>query len=226
MHPDINAQIVQARKDRIARLQSQSHLPRVLNAMQVLESVRADNSELQSLVETLPTDLRDDDLERQVQIAMACFAAGVSISASLSIGGFDTHNDHDNSHIPRLQLITQAISFAKEEAERLGIADRLNIIVGSDFARTPYFNDGNGKDHWSISSMMMLGSDINGGRVIGGTDTDQLPLAVNPDTLELDPDGIVLTPGHIHAALRDLAGFDSHPFTSGFEVGDWIPLFT
>ena len=68
---------------------------------------------------------------------------------------------------------------ARQEAERLGIADRFNIIVGSDFARTPWYNDGNGKDHWSIGSMMFMGSDIQGGRVIGGTDNGQLPLAVN-----------------------------------------------
>ena len=90
---------------------------------------------------------------------MSCFAAGVSVCANLSIGGFDTHGNHDTSHIPRLQQIIQAVTFAREEAERIGIADT-NIVVGSDFARTPYYNDGNGKDHWSISSMMMMGSDI------------------------------------------------------------------
>ena len=225
LHPEINDRIAQARNARISRLQNSARLPRELNAMQVLESVRSDDSELQSLVDVLPTELRDDDLDRQVQIAMSCFAAGVSVCANLSIGGFDTHGNHDTSHIPRLQQIVQAVTFAREEAERIGIADRLNIIVASDFARTPYYNDGNGKDHWSISSMMMMGSDIPGGRVIGGTDSDQLPLSVNPETLAIDPNGVVITPGNIHAALRRLTGLEEHPFTIDADVGEWLPFF-
>lgn len=214
-----------ARKSRMERLQGSQHLPKVLDSMQVLDLVRSDNSELRSLVDILPTELSDSDLEKQIQVALSCFAAGVSISANVSIGGFDTHNNHDNTHIPQLQEIIQAMAFARQEAERLGIADRFNIVVGSDFARTPYYNDGNGKDHWSIGSMMFMGSDIQGGRVIGGTDGNQLPLAVNPDTLEIDGSGIILSPGHIHAALRKTAGIQDHPVVTGVEVDEWLNLF-
>ena len=223
--PSIMEKVNSARKSRMERLQSQVHLPRTLNSMQVLELVQSDNSELKSLVEVLPTELRENDLERQIQVALACFAAGVSVSANVSIGGFDTHNNHDNNHIPQLQQIVQAMAFARQEAERLGIADRFNVIVGSDFARTPYYNDGNGKDHWSIGSMMFMGADIAGGRVIGATDGNQLPLAINPTSFELDGDGIVLTPGHIHAALRRIANIEEHPIVTGFEVDEWLPIF-
>ena len=226
LHPSINERIQAARANRIARIQDGGHLPRVLNAMQVLENARSDDSELQSLVSLLPSEMRTNNLEQQVQVAMSCFAAGVSVCANLSIGGFDTHGNHDATHIPRLQNILDAVTFAREEAERLGIADRVNIIVGSDFARTPYYNDGNGKDHWSITSMMMMGPDIEGGRVIGGTDSDQLPLSIHPETLEIDPSGIVLTPAHIHASLRELAGCSDHPFTTGNDVGERLPLFS
>ena len=224
-NPVMFEKITEARKARIARVQETAHLPRTLNAMQVLEAVRADDSELKSLVEVLPTEMRDTDLERQIQVAMACFTAGVSVAANVSIGGFDTHGNHDSSHIPRMQQIIQAVAYAREEAERLGISDRLNILVGSDFGRTPYYNDGNGKDHWSISSMMMMGPDIPGGRVIGGTDADQLPLAVDPDTLQPDGDGVIITPGNIHAALRRLAGIEDHPYTMGASVDEWLPFF-
>ena len=218
-------QVTSARQLRIERLESQAHLPRTLDSIQILELVQSDNSELKSLVEVLPTELRDNDLERQIQVALACFAAGVSISANVTIGGFDTHNNHDASHIPQLQQIVQAMAFARQEAERLGIADQFNIVVGSDFARTPYYNDGNGKDHWSIGSMMFMGSDISGGRVIGATDSNQLPLAINSSTLELDADGVFLTPGHIHAALRKVANIENHPIVTGYEVEEWLPLF-
>ena len=223
--PSVQDKVHAARQARLERIHSVSHLPRTLDSMQVLELVQSDNSELQSLVAAMPTELRDDDLERQIQIAMACFSAGVSVSANVSIGGFDTHNNHDATQTPPLLRVVQAMAFAKQEAERLGISDRFNVIVGSDFARTPYYNDGNGKDHWSIGSMMFMGSDIQGGRVIGGTDTDQLPFAVNPDTLEIDASGLILTPGHVHAALREVAGLNTHPIVTGFEVDQWLPLF-
>ena len=225
LHPNINQKIIEARTARVSRIQENAHLPRTLNAMQVLESVRADDSELQSLVDVLPTEAREDDLQSQIQVALSCFSAGVSVAANVSLGGFDTHGNHDASHTPRLQQIVAAVAYAREEAERLGISERLNIIIGSDFARTPYYNDGNGKDHWSISSMMMIGADIPGGRVIGGTDSDQLPLAVDPETLELDADGVVITPTNIHAALRRLAGIEDHPYALASSVGDWLPIF-
>ncbi len=214
-----------ARQARMERIQGNTHLPRTLNSIQVLEMIQSDNSELQSLVTAMPTELSDNDLERQIQVAMACFSAGVSVSANVSIGGFDTHNNHDVSHTPQLLQVIQAMAFARHEAERLGIADRFNIIVGSDFARTPWYNDGNGKDHWSIGSMMFMGSDIQGGRVVGGTDHYQLPLAVNPTTLELDASGVILSPGNIHAALRELAGIETNPIITGFEVDEWLPIF-
>jgi len=214
-----------ARQARLERIQGDAHLPRTLNSMQILEMVQSDNSELKSLVAAMPTELSESELERQIQVALACFSAGVSISANVSIGGFDTHNNHDNNHTPRILQVAQAMAFARQEAERLGIADRFNIIVGSDFARTPWYNDGNGKDHWSIGSMMFMGSDIQGGRVIGGTDNGQLPLAVNPTTLELDANGVFLTAGHIHAGLRQIAGLESNPIVTGFEVDEWLPIF-
>ena len=224
LHSDINAMLEQARSERLDRLQSQVVLPRTLNAMQVLQAARADDSELSSLIDVLPEEISSDSMEQQIQVALSCFSAGVTISSSLSIGGFDTHGNHDNTHIPRIQQVLSAVTFARQEAERLGIADRLFIIVGSDFARTPYYNDGNGKDHWSITSMMMMGPGIQGGRVVGATDEDQLPCYVDPNTLELDDNGVSIKPGNIHAALRRLAGIEEHPIVTGVDVDAWMPI--
>ena len=224
LHSDINSMIQKARLERLDRIQSQVHLPRTVNAMQVLQAARADDSELSSLIEVLPEEISSDSMEQQIQVALSCFSAGVSITSSLSIGGFDTHGNHDATHTPRLQQVLSAITFARQEAERLGITDRLYILVGSDFARTPHYNDGNGKDHWSITSMMMMGPDIQGGRVIGATDEDQLPRYVNPETLELDDNGVAIKPGNIHAALRRLAGIEENPIVTGVEVDSWMPI--
>ena len=112
-----------------------------------------------------------------------------------------------------------------DEAESMGIADQLYIMVGSDLSRTPYYNENNGKDHWSIGSVMLMGPGIPGGKVIGATDHTQNPLTVDPTTLELNPDGIRINPGHIHAALREVAGITDHANSAQFKVSELLPLF-
>ena len=106
-----------------------------------------------------------------------------------------------------------------DEAERQGIADKVIVVVGSDFARTPYYNDGNGKDHWSIGSIMFLGPGITGNRVIGATDEKQFLVPVNPKTLELDKEnGVRVRPETIHTSLRQLAKIDQHAFAERFPL--------
>jgi uncharacterized protein (DUF1501 family) len=97
------------------------------------------------------------------------------------------------------------------------------LVVQSEMGRTPNYNNGNGKDHWSIGSIMFLGPGIRGDRVIGGTDEGQFAVRVNPQTLELQPDGgLLLRPEHLHDALRRYAGIDGHPASQQFPLG--IPV--
>jgi uncharacterized protein (DUF1501 family) len=215
-----------ARTSRLQRQLDAATLPREKAAMSMLMEARSGDGELTRLAEVLPSSLDNSNngLIRQAQVSLACFKAGVSVTASLSSGGFDTHGDHDRSHTPSMQRIVEAVSFIYDEAERQDIADQLIVVVGSDFGRTPWYNATNGKDHWSITSMMMMGPGIQGGRVIGATDPRQVPLPVNPNTLALDEGGIRITPGHIHAALRELAGIDGWEPAARFDVGDSLPL--
>ena len=90
-------------------------------------------------------------LRRQAQIAMLAFKAGVSVSADLYLGGFDTHQNHDRDHEPLLANLTSGIDYLWDYAELQGMADRL-VAVASDFGRTPHYNVDDGKDHWPIGS--------------------------------------------------------------------------
>ena len=76
--------------------------------------------------------------------------------------------------------LLHAADFIMEEATRAGIRDRVGLVIGSDFGRTPKYNAGNGKDHWPITSMMMMGAGIRGNRVIGATDEERRPVTVDP----------------------------------------------
>ena len=85
--------------------------------------------------------------------------------------------------------------------------------------RTPTYNKGNGKDHWSIGSIMFMGPGIKGNRVIGATDEKQFLVPMNPKSLSSDAkNGIRVRPEHIHTSLRQFAGIDKHAFTKQFPL--------
>ena len=127
----------------------------------------------------------------------------------MHMGGFDTHGNHDQNHIRRLTELLEGIDHLWQQIESHSLQDRVTVLVGSDFGRTPFYNDNRGKDHWNVTSMMAMGAGIRGNRVVGATDDHVEALRINPQTLGLDPDGIILTPKHIHLALRQLAGIGS-----------------
>jgi len=125
-----------------------------------------------------------------------------------------------------MRNIVAGLTAIMDEAERQGIADRVILVVGSDFARTPWYNETNGKDHWSITSMMFLGAGIRGGRVIGATDPRQSALSVDPASLAVSESGVRITPGSIHQSLRLLLNLENNPIVDPFRVeGDAMPLF-
>jgi hypothetical protein len=91
--------------------------------------------------------------------------------------------------------------------------------------RTPWYNETGGKDHWSVTSMMALGSGIQGDRVIGGTSVDpisgfdQTPLKIEPVGLTPSEEGLRIRPQHIHQSLRTHLGIADHPHTQRFDLG-------
>jgi len=100
--------------------------------------------------------------------------------------------------------------FLKQEAVTQGIENDVVFVIGSEFGRTPGYNGGNGKDHWSVSSMMFMGKGIEGGRVIGSSTHRHSAEKVNATTLVKDENGIEITYAHVNKALRKLAGIENN----------------
>jgi hypothetical protein len=203
-------------------------LPKIRASASTLFESRSGSNELQKLAQYLPDDL-PGGLEGQILVAMAAYRAGISIAANLSLGGYDTHGDHDVSQIPRLEQLVNGVDYAMTEAERVGIADRTVIIVGSDFGRTPGYNDGNGKDHWQFTSMLFMGAGIKGNTVIGETNENHEAYGINADlSIDSSPEpAMKITPGHIHAAVRDKYALgDENPLAqlSPLDIDTKLPL--
>ncbi|MDF1880403.1 DUF1501 domain-containing protein [Sulfurimonas sp. MAG313] len=227
------ARILAAREERYQDMYNKQSLRSIKDMMQKFKQAHSGSNELKKLIEYLPDDLnthpnRNNRVFAQGRFAMAGYKAGLTVSVNISSGGFDTHGNHDNNHIPRLADVFQGLDLLREDAQKQGIADKVIFVVGSEFGRTPGYNGGNGKDHWAVTSMMMMGPGIVGNRVIGGSTQGHKALKVNPTTLNLDENGIRITPAHIHKALRKLANIDTKPLITQYYpisgVED-IPLF-
>lgn len=155
---------------------------------------------------------------RQAQLALLAMSAGVTASADLIHWGFDTHQNHDADHTWLLGELTGGLDYLWTYAEELGLADRLVVIVASDFSRTPHYNDDNGKDHWPIGSMVVMERGVNwGNRMVGVTDEGHNAIPLNPSTLAEDSsNGTIIYPKHVMQSLREYLGISDHVNASGF----------
>jgi hypothetical protein len=197
-----------------------TRLPRQRHASDALYLARLGTAELDVLGELLAAEtLRPDPLQRQAQIALLSYRAGLTVSADLQLGGFDTHDDHDARHKPLLERLLAGVLFLFQRAGELGVSDRLVVVLGSDFSRTPRYNDVQGKDHHPIGSAIVLKENAPwGNQVFGETDGGHLPLAVDPTTGQASPSGVRIAPAHLHDLLRRLAGVESDPLCARFPL--------
>jgi uncharacterized protein (DUF1501 family) len=157
-------------------------------------------------------------IHQQVHIALLAFKSGLSVAADLKEDGFDTHFDHDSDHEALLANVMDAVDLLWDGAELLGLANRLVVIIGSDFSRTPYYNSGNGKDHWPIGSYVIMEKNAKyTNRMFGETDGGHNALKINPQTLARDDNkGVQLYTKHVHKALRKYLGLENLPLATMF----------
>jgi uncharacterized protein (DUF1501 family) len=238
------ARIQAAHAGRLQSLAPKQSLPTVGNAMNQLFLAAQSNDGLAALgqelmgVQLVTTDSFPDlkgvgglndltNLLQQVQLALLCFKAGVAVSANLNYGGFDTHSDNDNKQTRQLMILLRGLDYLYSQIDAMGLTSQVYVVVGSDFSRTPYYNAGNGKDHWNITSMLFSGPNIPGDKVLGGTDGTFTSIPVDPMSLKQAPmSGERITTTHVHHALRTLAGLTGGELDTQFPlVGDTMPLF-
>jgi hypothetical protein len=218
--PFVLDRIERALKEQAEGRAAEDRLPRVERAENMLYAAQLNSKALQRVTPYVPKSPPKERLSQQVDIALAAFRAGVGVSANLTIGQFDSHNNNDQDQMKLIPEFLAGIDYLFRRAEELKIREQLVVVVESEMGRTPTYNKGNGKDHWSIGSAMFLGRGIRGNRVIGATDEKQFQIPIDPKSLAADPDkGIRMRPEHLHQALRELAGIESHAFCTQFPLG-------
>ena len=157
-------------------------------------------------------------LRRQAQLSVLAFKTGVAVSADLFLSGFDTHQSNDAKQAWLLGALTGSVDYLWEYAELHGIADRLVVVIGSDFGRTNHYNAEDGKDHWPIGSFVIMEKNQPWtGRTVGETDELHFAQKINPATLERDDtQGTIIYPKHVHEALRRHLGLADSPLATAF----------
>ena len=225
------AVVVQRRAERMARLASAPRLlPRAVRNRRYYQSSLAPAAAegLKRFANALPpedefqqpeeytsrvTGTYSNELRRQAQLAVLAFKTGAGVAADLWLGGFDTHRAHDADHEWLLGALTDSVDFLWDYAEQHGVADRLVVVIGSDFGRTNYYNAEGGKDHWPIGSYVVMEKNQPWtNRVVGETDGLHFAQKINPRTLRRDDaNGTIIYPKHFHKALRRYLGIEDSP---------------
>lgn len=197
-----------ARAERMKALQARSDtLPRMRTVSQEFAASSDSRALMQRVAQFLPTTL---DAFPAAHVGLVAAQAGITSTIQLSSGGFDTHIDHDNRMATALPRLTDLVDYIWQKSAALGISNRILVRIYSEFGRTP-LNSGNGKDHWSVGSQVIMeAAPAWGNRVFGASGPRHQALRINTATGAVDPtNGVLIRPRHIHAALRSYLGINT-----------------
>ncbi len=175
-----------------------------------LDAVSALNSKLKGYT---PTGAYGDDAFGRgfKQITQLVSVSPQTRVIYFSVGGFDTHARQSDSHKNLMTGFSNGIKAFMDEMAAIGKADKVVVLVFSEFGRRTYENGSAGTDHGSAAPMFLVGSRVKGG--VYGPNPDLLDLQDGDIRHKIDFRQVYAT------ALDDWMGSDSKMVLgSGFET--------
>ncbi len=150
--------------------------------------------------------------------AVDLISSGLSHSILLEGGsGWDTHDDNSDQHA-QYESLFSGLDALMDALTTAGLLDSTVVVVMSEMTRTPKRNSDGGKDHWPVTSAMVLGGGVTGGRVLGGTSDTLDSLPVDLATGELDDAGRTIGYDHFAAGVLEFVGVDPTEWLPDAEV--------
>lgn len=128
--------------------------------------------------EALPTDPSFGGAPKdpqQLLLARRLVEAGVRC-VTVAFGAWDWHANREGT-IAKLSkkylpVFDHAMSVFLEDLDQRGLLETTTVVVWGEFGRTPRINAKGGRDHWpNTQSILIAGGGVQGGRVIGETDS-------------------------------------------------------
>ena len=163
------------------------------------------------------------------QLALATDAIARDISHAVMVDTrlpWDTHANNVRQGMLHDQLFAGLDVLVGDLATRPGrsagkaMLDETVVVVMSEMSRTPRINAGDGKDHWPVTSALVIGAGVAGGRTYGGTDDSQVAVAVDFASGSPAAGGQQLMNDHIAAGVLALLGIDSSKYLPATEAFD------
>jgi hypothetical protein len=158
------------------------------------------------------------NLAEDAKTALTCFELGLSRCAMVQDlgwcgGGWDNHANlmhQDWSFDELFGYLSEIMSDLEGRTSLSGapLKDEVTIVVLSEMGRHPQINSAGGRDHWTYTSAMLLGSGIVGGQAVGELDADFIGRKIDLLSGETTDSGTGLLPSHLGGTLLALAGQD------------------
>jgi uncharacterized protein (DUF1501 family) len=140
--------------------------------------------------------------------------------------GWDTHDtntDQAGFHETTFAGLTQLLDGMTARPGRTPgskMIDDTLVVCFSEFSRTPKLNSQAGKDHWPVTSAVVMGAGIQGGRAFGATTAAVEATAVDFHTGAASPSGQTLMSHNFVAGVLTAAGVDTTTHLGSTEVFD------
>ena len=176
--------------------------------------------------DNLELAVEDAGCERNIAndcaLAFDLFSRGLSRCAMLSYKGWceegwDTHQGLQLQHKNFDSLfgyLNEAMVDLQTRTSNTGnpLAEEVTIVVFSEMGREPRLNAWEGRDHWTFTSAMLIGSGIRGGQVLGGLDANGQGRRIDLVTGTFSDSGSIILPEHLGATLLALGDVDHTEF--------------
>jgi uncharacterized protein (DUF1501 family) len=156
------------------------------------------------------------DLMVQVDVAVSALSGDLCQVAMLELPNWDTHQDNARQGEMHEALYASLVHLG-DSLNDGGLLDETVVIVLSEMGRTPRLNAALGKDHWPVTSCLVFGAGVAGGRSIGGSDGAQNALGVNLATGEVEEEGVQLQTSNLVGGVLELVGVDPEAHFPGVE---------
>ncbi len=197
-------------KERLKREKQDRELEGVIESYELAFRMQAEVPDLVSFADEDKKTLEmygvgkepTDDFARQCLLARRFAEKGVRF-IEVSHGGWDTHRNLRTELEKQCGEIDQPIAALLADLKQRGMLDETLVLWGGEFGRTPYAQNGDGRDHNAKGfTMWMAGGGVKGGLSYGSTDEN------GGEAVEG-----VMDIHDLHATILHLAGLDHERLT-------------